>query len=38
MKIKWNKVTWYSKVFAVVLGVVIFGIGFYFGFQFGVLR
>jgi hypothetical protein len=31
MKIEWNKVTWYSKVAAIVVGVGIFFLGFYLG-------
>lgn len=31
MKIQWNKVTWYSKIAAVVLGMVIFALGIYIG-------
>lgn len=31
MKIEWNKVTWYSKIFAIVLFVFVFYIGFYLG-------
>ena len=31
MKIEWNKVTWYSKVLAVILAVLIFYIGFILG-------
>ncbi|MEI7765119.1 MAG: hypothetical protein WCI93_00870 [bacterium] len=31
MKIEWNKVTWYSKIFAVILFVLVFCLGFYFG-------
>ena len=33
MKIEWNKVTWYSKVVAVVLFVATFYVGFYLGEQ-----
>lgn len=29
--IVWNKVTWYSQIFAIVLGVVIFVLGYYLG-------
>lgn len=35
MKIEWNKVTWYSKVFAVVLFALVYGFGIWTGFQFG---
>ncbi len=31
MSIQWNKVTWYSKLLAVVLAVLIFYVGFYLG-------
>jgi membrane-bound inhibitor of C-type lysozyme len=31
MKIEWNKVTWYSKLVAVVLFVGVFYLGFYIG-------
>lgn len=31
MKIQWNKVTWYSKIAAVVLGIGIFALGIYVG-------
>jgi hypothetical protein len=31
MKIEWNKVTWYSKLLAVVIFVATFYLGFYFG-------
>lgn len=34
MKIKWNEVTWYSKLLAVVLAVLIHFLGFYIGRQF----
>ncbi len=34
MKIEWNKVTWYSKVIAVVLFVATFAVAFYFGTQY----
>jgi hypothetical protein len=33
MKIWWNKVTWYSKVFAIILFVVVFYVGFNLGQQ-----
>lgn len=29
--IKWNKVTWYSQLLAILLGVVIFFVGFFLG-------
>jgi hypothetical protein len=31
MKIEWNKVTWYSKIAAIVVGVGIFFLGFCIG-------
>jgi hypothetical protein len=34
MSIEWNKVTWYSKLIAVIFFVVTFAIAFYFGTQF----
>jgi hypothetical protein len=34
MKIQWNKVTWYSKIAAVVLGIVIFALGIYIGIMY----
>lgn len=33
MKIIWDKVTWYSKLFAVILFVLIFALGFWLGTQ-----
>ncbi len=33
MKIEWNKVTWYSKLIAVVVFVVVFCVGFNLGKQ-----
>ena len=33
MNIEWNKVTWYSKLLAVVLFVSVFWLGFWFGVQ-----
>ena len=35
MKIQWNKVTWYSKFFALALFVALPFIGFYYGMQYG---
>lgn len=29
--VKWNKVTWYSQLAAILLGILIFFIGFYVG-------
>jgi hypothetical protein len=37
MSIEWNRVTWYSKVAAIILGVGIFLLGFYLGREFGKL-
>jgi hypothetical protein len=34
MKIEWNKVTWYSKLVAVIFFVVTFFTAFYFGVQY----
>lgn len=33
MSIQWNKVTWYSKLAAVILGVAIFFLGMYLGME-----
>jgi hypothetical protein len=33
-KIKWNKVTWYSKLVAIVVFVVTFFLGFNLGVQY----
>ena len=33
MKIEWNKVTWYSKLLAVLLFIATFYIGFWLGTQ-----
>jgi hypothetical protein len=35
MKIEWNKVTWYSKLLALVLFVGLPFVGFYYGMQYG---
>jgi hypothetical protein len=35
MKIQWNKVTWYSKLIALILFVALPFIGFYYGMQYG---
>lgn len=35
MKIEWNKVTWYSKLIALILFVALPFIGFYYGTQYG---
>lgn len=34
MVIQWNKVTWYSKLLAVVLFILTFALAFYFGVEF----
>jgi membrane-bound inhibitor of C-type lysozyme len=36
--IEWNKVTWYSKIFAIILFIAVFFSGFYFGNEFGQLN
>ena len=38
MKIQWNKVTWYSKVIAVVLFVGVFFLGLYLGKEYEEAR
>lgn len=38
MSIKWNKVTWYSKLLAVIVYVATFGMGIYLGMQFEILK
>ncbi len=38
MSIKWNKVTWYSKLIAVIVYVVTLGIGIYIGMQYELLN
>lgn len=38
MTIEWNKVTWYSKVLAMVLFVATFSLAFYFGQEFEKLK
>lgn len=38
MSIQWNKVTWYSKLLAVIVYVVTLGIGIYLGMQFEILK
>ena len=37
MSIKWNKVTWYSKLLAVLVYVATLGIGIYIGMQYEAL-
>ena len=34
MKVEWNKVTWYSKLAAVILSLIILCIGIYIGIQY----
>ncbi len=34
MKIEWNKVTWYSKLIAVIFFVMTFALAFYFGVEY----
>lgn len=31
MTIEWGRITWYSQLIAIVVALVIFGLGFYFG-------
>lgn len=31
MQIEWKKVTWYSQIAAIIVGVLIFALGFYIG-------
>lgn len=38
MTIQWNKVTWYSKLVAVVLFVGVFFLGFYLGREYEEVR
>ena len=38
MKIEYNKVTWYSKLAAVILFLITFYIAFYAGAQFQALK
>jgi hypothetical protein len=38
MKIEWNKVTWYSKIVALILFVVLPFIGFWFGIRYGEMK
>jgi len=38
MKIQWNKVTWYSKLIAVVLFIAVFFLGFYLGREYEEAR
>ena len=34
MRIQWNKVTWYSKLLAVIIYVITLGVGIYIGTQY----
>lgn len=36
MNIKWNEVTWYSQIVAIVMAVGIFALGFYLGQQYQI--
>lgn len=38
MTIEWNRVTWYSKLFAVVVFVAVFVIAFYFGQEYASIK
>jgi hypothetical protein len=38
MKIEWNKVTWYSKLAAVILFVAVLFLGIYLGIKLGEIR
>ena len=38
MKIQWNKVTWYSKLIAVILFFCVFILGIYIGTQIQQLK
>ena len=38
MTIEWNKVTWYSKLIAVIVFVAVFKIAFLFGMEFQKLK
>jgi hypothetical protein len=37
-KIEWNKVTWYSKLFAVLLFFIVLLVGMYIGSEFQKLQ
>ncbi len=37
MKLEWNKVTWYSKVLALIIFVALPFLGFWYGMQYGAL-
>jgi hypothetical protein len=34
MKVQWNKVTWYSKLIAVILFMIVFWFGLWLGMQY----
>ncbi len=36
--IKWNKVTWYSKLLAVIIYVATLAIGIYIGMQYEIIK
>jgi hypothetical protein len=38
MSIVWNKVTWYSKLLAVIIYVATMGVGIYIGIQYEMLK
>lgn len=37
MKIIWNRVTWYSKLAAVIVFLATFGVAFWLGVQYGAM-
>jgi uncharacterized membrane protein len=38
MSVQWNKVTWYSKLFAVIIYIITLGVGVYIGIQYETLK
>ncbi|HRY52697.1 MAG TPA: MliC family protein [Candidatus Portnoybacteria bacterium] len=38
MKIQWNQITWYSKLTAVVVFLIVFALGFWLGYQYYQVR
>ena len=38
MPIQWNKVTWYSKLLAIIVYVFTLGMGIYIGIQYEMLK